>query len=156
MAIGGKMTTYLELILDYRLQAQKLNHEIDNVTPDAIAEAKAFFKKNDSKTVLKKAADQKILLVEKIVYPTVNNCRELGEIDDLIKKAQMDLAKQKANQLQAIADEIQAHKDVIKQLEEKQAELMINKRIVLLKGKFKTTREELATTDYSLSIFVPK
>ena len=96
------------------------------------------------------------MLVEKTVYPTVNNCPKLGEIDDLIKKAQTDLARQKADQLAAIADEIQAHKDAIKQLEEKQAELMINKRIVLLKGKFKNTREELATIDYSLSVFVPK
>jgi DNA-binding transcriptional regulator YbjK len=30
-------------------------------------------------------------------------------IDDLIKKAQTTLAEQKADQLQAIADEIQAH-----------------------------------------------
>ena len=149
-------TSYLDLILDYRLQNEQLNREIANVTPDAIAEAKAFFTKNASKTVLKKAADQKILLVEKIVFPTVNNCPQLGVIDDLIKKAQTTLAEQKADQLTAIADEIQAHKDAIKQLEEKQAELMINKRIVLLKGKFKNTREELATTDYSLSIFVPK
>jgi hypothetical protein len=96
------------------------------------------------------------LLVEKIVFPTVNNCPQLGVIDDLIKKAQMDLARQKADKLQVIADEIQGHKDAIKQLEEKQAELMINKRIVLLKSKFKTKREELATKDYSLSIFVPK
>jgi hypothetical protein len=66
-------TSYLDLILDYRLQNEQLNREIANVTPDAIAEAKAFFTKNASKTVLKKAADQKILLVEKIVFPTVNN-----------------------------------------------------------------------------------
>lgn len=149
-------TSYLDLIFNYRLENQQLNREIDNVTPDAIAEARVFFKKNDSKTVFKKAADQKILLVEKTVFPTVRNCPQLGEIDDLIKHAEIDLANQKADEISAIADEIQAHKDVIKQLEEKQAKLMTNKRIILLKGKFKVTREELATTDYSLSIFLPK
>ena len=43
-------TSYLDLILDYRLQNEQLNREIANVTPDAIAEAKAFFLKNESKT----------------------------------------------------------------------------------------------------------
>ena len=135
----------------------KLQYEIQQIMPLAIAEALEIYsetKSERSNKIIFQSQFGKIGLVFKTKYLTVKEDTTLARIDEDILNIQGSLAKKYSVQLEGINTEIEQLQNQIEKLNEQQDKLLTNKHIIKLKHEFTIRREASAYLDHNLNVFL--
>lgn len=147
----------LQKLIQLRNQLAKLQIEIQEIMPFAIAEALDIYaqtKAENGNKIIFKHQLGKIGLVFKTRYLTTKEDATLARIDETILNIQGTLAQKYSGDIEGINTEIEQLQNQITLLTEKQDQLLTNKQIIKLKHQFTIRREASAYLDPNLNVFL--
>ncbi|MBD2629676.1 hypothetical protein [Trichormus variabilis] len=143
----------LDLLLSLRNSVNKISAEIEEVMPDAIAEALKLAETSKNKVVYHNK-DGRIVLVLKKRFSTSKEDTTLARLDEDIQRITGELANKHSGEIADIESEIENLRDAIEQLEKKRDKLLCDRRIAKLKKQYNQRRESTLYLDPNLSVFL--
>lgn len=147
----------LQKLIHLRNEVAKLQYEIEQIMPLAIAEALNIYaqtKTERTNKIIFQNQFGKIGLVFKTRYLTTKEDATLARIDETILNIQGTLAQKYSTQIEGINTQIEQLQNQITLLTEKQDQLLTNKQIIKLKHQFTIRREASAYLDPNLNVFL--
>ena len=147
----------LQKLIELRNEVAKLQFEIKQIMPDAIAEALEIYSQSNterSNQIIFNHQFGKISLVFKQRFLTSKDDTTLKRIDEDIKRIQATLSKKYCLKLTKIESEINYFHEQIEKLDEETEKLLTNKQIIQLKQQFTKRIQETTYIDPNLSVFL--
>ena len=146
------MNKYLKKLVKLRVVKEKLTQQIDEIMPDAIAEAISLCE--DKNRIVYQDENGKVILVLRKRFCTPEDDVTLSRLDADIKTATFKLAEKHAVELEEIQSKIQQLQDAIAELEANRDKLLCDRYVSRLKKQYKTHQELSAYSHPILSVFL--
>ena len=156
----SETTSKLEQLISLRHKINELEHLVKELMPDAINEALDIMNSNSSlngkNIVYANKQLGKINIQFPKQYPSPKDNITLERLDADINAEQAKLSKTHKSELSKLEEKLEELNEEIEVIEKQQEELLTNKRLIKLKARFKTERENGMELIPSLSVYLNK
>jgi len=150
----------LEELIELRQKVNQLEQLIQEIMPSAIDEAIDILSNesaiNGKNVVYAQKNKGKITVTFRKQYPTIKDNTTLKRLDEDIKAELQILTQKNQTQLSQLDSKLAELDEAIAQLETEKEKLMTNKRLINLKTRFNTERENGMELVPTLSVYIDK
>ncbi|AFZ55587.1 hypothetical protein [Cyanobacterium aponinum] len=150
----------LEELIELRKKVNQLEQLIQEIMPLAISEAIDIMGNeetvNGKNVVYSQKNKGKITVTFRKQYPTIKDNTTLKRLDEDIKAELQLLTQKHSSQLSNLDTQLAELDNTIAQLETEKEKLMTNKRLINLKTRFNTERENGMELVPNLSVYIDK
>lgn len=156
----SELKSKLEQLISLRKKINQLEELINEIMPDAIDEAINILSDNASlngkNIVYAQKELGKITVTFRKQYPSIKDNITLQRLSEDISTEQKSLAIKNKSQLSELENQLNQLEKEITNLESTREKLMTNKRLINLKLRFGTERENAMELIPSLSVYIDK
>jgi len=155
-----KVESKLEELIELRKKVNQLEQLIAEIMPSAIDEAIDILSNesaiNGKNLVYSRKDKGKITVTFRKQYPTIKDNTTLKRLDEDIKAELQLLTQKHSSQLSELDSKLIELEGSIASLETEKEKLMTNKRLINLKTRFNTERENGMELVPTLSVYIDK